>query len=174
MALGFATDPVTRWCWPEPDLYFSAMQRFVVACAGKAFEHDSAYVADDFRGAALWLPPDVHADEKQIGRVVQATVPESKQSDLGDTLDQLIRYVPSEPHWYLPMIAVDPAWQSKGLGSALLKQSTARCDRDGLRAYLESSNPRNVGLYERHGFVPLAEVQAGDVPPFTPMIRDPR
>ena len=30
------------------------------------------------------------------------------------------------------------------------------------RAYLESSNPRNMSLYERHGFESMGKVQIGD------------
>jgi hypothetical protein len=28
----------------------------------------------------------------------------------------------------------------------------ARCDREGMRAYLDATSQRNRGLYERHGF----------------------
>jgi hypothetical protein len=41
-------------------------------------------------------------------------------------------------------------------------------------AYLESSNLRNVPLYERHGFKVLGTIQAGGSPPITPMLRKPR
>ena len=41
---------------------------------------------------------------------------------------------------------------SLGLGSALIKHGLRQCDAQGLPAYLESSHPRNVPLYERHGF----------------------
>ena len=38
-------------------------------------------------------------------------------------------------------------------------------------AYLESSNPLNVPLYERFGFEVIAEIQAGDSPAIWPMLR---
>ena len=68
---------------------------------------------------------------------------------------------PTEPHWYLPMIAMDPALQSRGYGSALLRAALARCDEDGLPAYLESSNPRNISIYRRHGFEATGTIQVG-------------
>eukprot|EP01041_Mallomonas_annulata_P030478 gene30478-52615_t len=61
------------------------------------------------------------------------------------------QFHPEEPHWYLSMIGVDPSHHGQGLGSALLKAGLQRCDADGLPAYLESSNPKNVPLYERFG-----------------------
>ena len=43
-----------------------------------------------------------------------------------------------------------------------------------LPAYLESSNPANVPLYQRHGFEVLGEIQVGSSPPVFPMYRPPR
>jgi GNAT superfamily N-acetyltransferase len=69
---------------------------------------------------------------------------------------------------------VDPAHQGKGLGGVLMRHATDICDRDGVLAYLESSNLRNVPLYERHGFEILGTIQAGSSPVITPMLRKPR
>ncbi len=57
-----------------------------------------------------------------------------------------------EPHWYLSIIGVDPARQGQGVGAALLRSRLRRCAEDGLPAYLESSNPENVPLYQHFGF----------------------
>lgn len=78
---------------------------------------------------------------------------------------------PSEPHWYLPLIGVEPAQQGGGRGAVLMREALARCDRDGLPAYLESTNPRNIPFYERFGFRPVGEIQAGNGPKLTPMWR---
>jgi hypothetical protein len=55
-----------------------------------------------------------------------------------------------------------------------MRETLDRCDRQGLGAYLESSNIRNVPFYERHGFRVLAEVSPS--PEFTarPMWREPQ
>ncbi len=84
------------------------------------------------------------------------------------------KYHPSERHWYLPLIGVDPARQGNGYGSALMEHAVRRCDRDREPAYLESTNPRNIPLYERHGFERLGTVQVGSSPPVYPMLRKPR
>jgi ribosomal protein S18 acetylase RimI-like enzyme len=89
-------------------------------------------------------------------------------------MQQMARYHPREPHWYLPLLGVDPARQGQGLGSRLLEHATWLFDLDGAVAYLESSNPRNVSLYQRHGFEALGRIQVGSSPVFTPMRRDPR
>ena len=67
-------------------------------------------------------------------------------------LEQAGSFHPEEPHWYLPLIGVDPIEQGRGCGSALLRVGLSRCDADRLPAYLESTNPKNIPLYERYGF----------------------
>jgi ribosomal protein S18 acetylase RimI-like enzyme len=49
----------------------------------------------------------------------------------------------------------------------------AWCDRDHVPAYLESSNPRNISFYERHGFESLGAIQVGSSPTVVPMLRGP-
>jgi ribosomal protein S18 acetylase RimI-like enzyme len=76
-----------------------------------------------------------------------------------------------EAHWYLPLIAADPHWTGQGLGALLMKHALRRCDEEGIAAYLESSNPRNISFYERHGFEIIGEIQHGSSPTMTPMLR---
>jgi hypothetical protein len=56
----------------------------------------------------------------------------------------------------------------------LASYARRRCDEDHLPAYLESSNPRNVPLYERHGFTVIGAIQAGTSPTMYPMVRAAR
>lgn len=174
IALAFAADPMTRWTWPDPRTYLAAMPRFVPAFAGKAFGRGSAYCIGDFAGAALWLPPDAEPDTEALGELMQSTLTPAQLEDARALFPQMATYHPHEPHWYLPLIGVDPAHQGKGHGHALMTYALEHCDRDHLPAYLESTNPRNITLYERHGFEVLGTIQVGSSPPLTPMLRRPR
>ena len=58
-----------------------------------------------------------------------------------------------------------------GLGTVLMKHALRRCDEEGVPAYLESSNPRNISFYERHGFKIVGRIQSGSSPVLTPMLR---
>jgi GNAT superfamily N-acetyltransferase len=71
------------------------------------------------------------------------------------------------------MIGVEPHAQGRGLGGALMKHAVERCDADGVLAYLESSNPRNLALYERHGFERVGEIQIGTGPLVTGALIEP-
>jgi GNAT superfamily N-acetyltransferase len=68
---------------------------------------------------------------------------------------------PEEPHWYLQGLGTDPPRQGEGLASAALEPVLARCDADGVPAYLESTRERNVAFYERHGWTVTGTI---DVP----------
>jgi ribosomal protein S18 acetylase RimI-like enzyme len=174
ITLGFSSDPMTRWTLPTAALYLEVMPELVAAFGGKAFARGSAYCVDDVGGAALWLPPGVEPDSERLGALIAEHAPPQVQKDVDGVFEQMAKFHPHEPHWYLPLIAVDPARQGQGLGAALLKQALVRCDTDGLPAYLESSNPRNITLYERHGFAILGRIQSGSSPMVTPMLRTPR
>ena len=71
-------------------------------------------------------------------------------------------------------VGVDPDWQGRGLGAALMRPILDRCDADGVAAYLEASSPRNRVLYERHGFVVTKELSVADSPSLYGMWRAPR
>ena len=174
IVLAFSSDPMARWCWPSADQYLVSMPALARAFGGNAFLHDSAHCSDDHAAAALWLPPGVEPDEHAMLELIEHTVAPSLQADLFGVLEQMGAYHPEEPHWYLPLIGVDPAHQGKGYGSALLQYALEKCDRDRMKAYLESTNPRNVPLYERYGFEAIGTIQVGSSPPLVPMTRRSR
>ena len=104
--------------------------------------------------------------------MIGTTMEQDKQGHIISALEELGTFHPEGSYWYLPLIGVDPMSRGLGVGSALLRTALAVCDDDGLPAYLESTNPRNVSLYERHGFKVVGQVQHGTCPAFTPMVRE--
>jgi ribosomal protein S18 acetylase RimI-like enzyme len=172
--LAFSADPIMRFMYPEPDRYLAGFPRFAEIFAGGAFEHGTASEAASFGGAAFWYPVGVELDMEALGTHFQASVRPDRQADAFALLEQVGQHHIEEPHWYLPMIGVDPSRQGQGLGSALLAHALALCDAEHMPAYLESSNPANVPLYERHGFKVTAKLQAGESPVLYPMLRDAR
>lgn len=174
VTMGFSTDPVARWFYSEPAQYFGWFPGFVRAFAGSAIGHGTAFCATGFAGTAMWLPPGVGPDEDAIIALVWDSIPDEKQASVFSLFEQMEAGHPKEPHWYLPMIGVDTNQQGNGIGSALMKYALDRIDEEGLPAYLESSNPRNISLYRRFGFEVVGEIQAGGSPPLIPMLRKGR
>jgi ribosomal protein S18 acetylase RimI-like enzyme len=173
LMLSFAGDPMARWSWADPKIYLKAFPRFARAFGGNAFEQGTAHRIGH-AGAALWLAPGVGPDDEAMAALMVETISPTMAEDGGRLMEQMGAFHPKEPHWYLPIIGIDPAHQGKGLGGRLLAHQLAICDRDGALAYLESSNPRNIGLYERHGFEALGRIQAGSSPTMVPMLRKPK
>jgi ribosomal protein S18 acetylase RimI-like enzyme len=174
LVTAFAADPAVRWMYPEPERYLMYFPLFVSAFGGRAFPHRSAYFTDGYRGASLWLPPAVGPDEEVLGALLENSVPEHRKREAFAILDRMGQFHPTEPHWYLPLIGVDPTCQRQGYGTALLTEALRVCDGEALPAYLECSNPRNLSLYERFGFERAGVIQVGSAPPVVPMWRAAR
>lgn len=174
MVLAFSGDPAMRWMYPDPYQYLTHFPRFVQAFGGQAFAQETAYCINGYSGAALWLPPGVEPDVDPLIEILQQSVFESDQADVFAVIEQMGHYHPSQPHWYLPLIGVEPTQQGQGYGSALMQHVLRGCDRDSVSAYLEASKPTNVSFYERHGFKLLGTIQVGTSPTIFPMLRQPQ
>lgn len=173
LTLGFSADPFMRWLYPDPSEFLLHFPRVMNFFGGRAFENDGAYRNEDCTACALWLPPDIHPDEEQLVRCFEETVARDKHEALFATFEQMDRFHPKEPCWHLAFVAVDPAAQGIGLGSALLQACLNDCDKDGRPAYLESTNPANLPLYRRLGFEQIGLIETDQAPPLFPMLRLP-
>jgi ribosomal protein S18 acetylase RimI-like enzyme len=174
IVLGFAADPMARWASPDAAVYLDRRTEFFDAMGGAAFAHGTAFVADDGAAVATWLPPGVEADGDRMSAIMAEQTPEIRRAEMDALFAKMELFHLREPHWYLPLIAADPARQGRGLGTALMHAAIARVDADGRPAYLESSNPRNIPLYERFGFESIGEIRTETSPVLTPMVRPGR
>jgi len=174
LVAAFIADPFIRWMFPDSKQYFDNFPLVLKYFAGGAFEHSAAYRSEDFKGAALWLPPGVGPDEEALGAVMQDGVAAPLQEEVFAVLEQVGAGHPEEPHWYLPAIGVEPLSQGKGYGSALMTTGLDICDRNHAAAYLEATNPASIPLYQRFGFEVIGQIQFGSSPAITPMFRAAR
>ena len=167
----FADDPGLRFVLPDPvarerlgHALAHAVLRYALRC-GTPLATPGAV-----RGVALWFAPDApiptHEDLIETGL---AAIPDrigpaawGRFQRLLDHLDALHPLHAPEPHWYLAMLGVDPAWQRRGIGESLLRPIFAAADRGGLCCYLEAPTAENARYYERRGFRVLAETDVPD------------
>ena len=174
ITLAFANDPAGRRLYPDPRQYLTFFPEFVSLYSGAAFDHGGAHFVQGYVGAALWLPPDVHADEEELGQLLKQSVADSAKPELFDVYAAMKQHHPKEPHWFLTLIGVDSSAQGRGLGTALMTYGLTACDRDGTPAYLDSTHPRNIPFYKRFGFEALGIIEIGGHPPVYPMLRRPQ
>ena len=174
LVLAFDTDPVARWMYEDPHQYLLHIPRLFRALGTSSFEGGAAQRTDDGHGVALWLRPGVHSDDRTLEAVVARTIDEEKQADVAAVFERTEHYRPTEPHWYLSLIGLEALHRNKGYGSALLAHRLRQCDEEHLPAYLWSSNPLNITLYERHGFEIAGTIRVGSSPSIFPMVRHAR
>jgi GNAT superfamily N-acetyltransferase len=178
LADAFAADPMMAWIYPDAPIRPAHVQAFMRAALDIGFPHGHVYAAGANTAAAIWAPPDVDLFDDQaittlFGLLSEQLGPRAEEvgASLGSIAEQHPHHV---PHFYLFVLGTARAVQSRGLGGSLLHEILERCDRQGLGAYLESSNVRNVPFYERHGFHVLTEVKFSEEFVARPMWRDPR
>jgi len=174
ITLAFSSDPLVRWLFPDPIRYLDIFPQIADAFGGNGLAHGATFITGGGAGVALWLPPGVEPDNERMGALTAGNIEGDVSTEMVEVFGQMGAYHPDEPHWYLPLIGVDPASQGKGYGSVLMHHATERFDAEGVPAYLESTNPRNISLYLRYGFEILGTIQAGSSPAVVPMIRHPR
>jgi GNAT superfamily N-acetyltransferase len=182
LADAFAEDPVFGWLIP-PQLdgrdnrlrtFFTSMSRAYLR-RGKP-----CYLAGDASAAALWAAPGAWA--MPLSQVILEAAPNGlafRRRLLRALRTQLqierLHAGQSAPHWYLGYLGTRRDRQGQGLGTQMLREVLAGLDTDGVPAYLESSNERNLPLYERNGFRVVGELQAlGHGPTIWRMWREPQ
>jgi ribosomal protein S18 acetylase RimI-like enzyme len=115
------------------------------------------YTTETNQGLAVWMPPG----KSELSLPRQLSLAPALASVVGyHRIPAILRGFaavqrrhPKEGRaYYLNFLGVDPPVQGKGLGTALMQPVLARCDAQKLGAFLETSNPRNLPLYERVGF----------------------
>jgi GNAT superfamily N-acetyltransferase len=170
MARAFSDDPITVYMYPDEEerkhltpWHFSAFIRY-------AFLFGEVHTTSGSpAGVAVWFPPPLNSGEVEMtpARLEQAGL-DRAEDVLGakpwERFNRVCEYVeafhPKEvpgPHWFLPLLGVDTENQGQGVGSALLRPTLERADRENLPVYLWTAKARNVPFYQRHGFEVVTE-----------------
>ncbi len=171
LTLALCTDPVMRWLVPTTDRFAAAFADMVRLSASAAFDAGTVDIVYDGAGAALWVPPNVQADDEAYAAFFQRHVDATRLDDVFTWGQTVGACHPKGPHWYLAAIGIDPYWQGQGFGSQLMRRGLERSDRDGLPTYLETALERNVDWFSTHGFAVTDEIRVADAPPLWPMLR---
>jgi ribosomal protein S18 acetylase RimI-like enzyme len=173
----FQDDPVSSWVFPDAEHRRRTHPLLMAAFLDAVLDEGHVDVTEDGSACALWLsvPAEAHEeDEDGPAQLREAIDPGNERVELIGRLTAGI-HPEGRAHEYLWMIAVTPGRQSEGLGTALIEHALDRCDRERLPAYLEASNARSRGLYERLGFSftgRALDLPSG--PSMWPMWRDPQ
>lgn len=115
-------------------------------------------VTDAIEGVLALLPPDPPAPAPGVLEQILALH--------GERIDRLTQTEGTPGAWRLETLGVHPESQGQGLATALLLFGLSTAVTHGAqRIELETSDPRNVGLYERHGFTVTSSTDLPGAPP---------
>ena len=172
LARAFHDDPVASYALPSEAKRPAQLRRFYRERLRTLLADELVFCDAGRSAVAMWAAPDrwhTPLSELLRTRIVSWRTPLFLAGGI-----RVERRHPTEPHYYLAILGVDPAAQGRGLGSAVLQPMLDRCDTEGVPAYLESSKATNVAFYERHGFRVTGEIELPFGPPMWLMWRDPR
>ena len=175
-AEAFRNDPVNNWMFGN----FAGIQSLFLNQARRIYGPRGYCYRHGEEGACMWMLPGGDAsfslaDYLAIGWSTLIKCGPGAVRRAVATGTQMDKQHPHFSHAYLFSIGVRPSAQGKGLGRKLIRPVLDTCDREGIPAYLENSNPANTSFYHSCGFEECGMIRAmPDAPPLVPMLRQPR
>ena len=179
VAQGFHDNEVWSWVIPARAKRLRLMYRSYRSRIRSLYlPRGEAWTTPDAVGGALWIPPGQpkrRLREQLLEAAAMLPGIGLAGARRGIRIESLMdAHHPSEPHWYLEVLSIDPAHQRRGHGATLLAPVLGRCDAEGVPAYLETNRESNLPYYRRFGFELTERIALEDSPPLWLMWRAPR
>lgn len=179
LAAAFAEDPTFNWLFQAEDTRPMFVTTWMRGAAESAIASGTCWVAvegDEIVASAIWSAPGQPSMSPEITERLRAMlfgVNGPRTAEVGAFFGEVFGQHPEEPHWYLSILGASTRGQ--GHGQVAIEPVLRICDAAGELAWLESSNPRNIGFYERLGFETSVDLRPdGGGPLLTCMGRTPR
>ena len=155
----FLGDPFFRWLFPDQSHEACLREWWEFLTLNSAKNPQWTLSCDgNESSASIWTKP-VHdqvnpaPDPEQNGFIdLMHELVNDRIHEVLEAFAEVNANHPQEPHWYLQAVGTIPQMQGKGRAAKLLQPVLETCDSEGIGAYLESTNPRNISFYYRLGF----------------------
>ncbi len=160
MTLAFSDDPVWgSWAFPDRRRAIELRRAFFRLWLGSSLRYHGLRVTQGCEAVASWFPPGASESTPEDERRLISTAKEllgDRSAVFMEGCDLIEASHPkARPHYYLSLIGTHPNHRGKGIGMTLLRENLARIDAEGMPAFLESTNPRNLSRYELLGFAKI-------------------
>ncbi|HEX6888664.1 MAG TPA: GNAT family N-acetyltransferase [Candidatus Nanopelagicales bacterium] len=180
LTAAFLDDVMFRWVFPESQARARGLRPLNRVPLEFGLRYGVVRQSHGGGCVAIWVPPG----QMSLGRMIRCGLltvplrtglgPMARFAGANGVMDTIHKRHMRGPHWELLIVAVDPALQGGGHGTALLREGLARVDASGLPCYLATNTPANLPFYERLGFTVLEEASLGrGGPPAWAMRRPP-
>ena len=175
LARAFQDDPFYTCMLPDAVKRAKILPWLQVRLLRYGVRYGTVLTTPSIEGVALWCGPQ-HPSLRLAGALqsglfllpLHLTLAEFLRSlRLSSYADHLHKRSVTGRHLYLMQLAVEPARQGQGIGSALLQALLDLADRQSLPCYLETNNEKNLRLYERNGFAVTGHGQVIPAGPLT-------
>jgi ribosomal protein S18 acetylase RimI-like enzyme len=156
----FAADPAFRFFFPDDGSYGDEAAAFAGYLFDRRVGQGTVWVIEGGASVAMWEPPALVSGS--------APLPSGLSAGSMARLDAFHAAVhgalPSEPHWYLGVLATHPDHAGRRWGRAVMATGLRRTADAGVPAYLETANPRNLDIYQRAGWQVTRTVTVAALP----------
>jgi GNAT superfamily N-acetyltransferase len=161
LAVAFADDPFIGHFFVDRRRRRLALPSFFRAVLHEMADTGGLFALEtggSLAGVAAWAPPEAAEPgdrSRRLARIasleVDALFPRAARR-LRAGFETLAASHPTEPHWYLAFVGIDPAQQRQGLGRTILAPVLARADDAAVPCYLETPFPDTRAFYRTLGF----------------------
>lgn len=161
LARAFFDYPMIIHYWPDLGRRVCYLEWYWNCAVNYGLRYGQIDTTPDIAGVSIWLPPgQTHITTWRYSRAGYLPLPlfigckqfftKTMRSD--NLVQQVHEEIMPGPHWYLWIVAVDPARQGKGIGAVLMRSGLQRADAQHLPCYLETYEKGNIPFCLRHGF----------------------
>ncbi len=180
LSRAFYDDPFYIWIMPNDEKRLSQLHWWMKIMLRYTFKFGRIHYTEDRMAVAMWLGPDnpmvndfrmfsmglilypFKIGFRNFMRAVDITAQWNREHKKMN-----------KRHYYLMVIAVEPEFQGKGIGSRLMQVGLDKADKDGLECFLETVTPEDVQFYKKHNFEIMVNNGFGNNNQFWLMTRDP-
>lgn len=164
------------WLLPDRDTRRAIFPDYFSLYVTDALTGGIVYTTPDRDAAALWIPGTGPAGpspgyDQELARI---TGPHAERFRVFDA-ELAGHHLTGVVHHHLAILAVTPARQGRGIGTAMLRTHHAVLDQAGTTGYLEASDEQTRRIYLKHGYADAGSpIELPDGPRMYPMARPPR
>ena len=159
LSRAFINDPYYVYIMPNEEKRMVQLHWWMKILLKYTLKYGCIYFTDDHKSVSMWIGPDKPmVDDVKVLSLGLILYPFKigvknfiKVLDLSGQWDKVHKKL-NKRHYYLMVIAVEPEFQGKGIGSYLLKDGLEKADNEKLECYLETCTSEDVRFYTKHDF----------------------
>lgn len=159
LSRAFYNDPYYIFIMPNDKRRMEQLQWWMKILLRYTFKYGSIYFTDDCKSIAMWLGPDkpMINDIKILSLGLIMYPFKIGVRNFIKVLNISGQWAKEHKklkkrHYYLMVIAVEPEFQQKGLGSHLMQVGLNKADNEKLECFLETVTYEDVKFYLKHSF----------------------